>query len=157
MRFEKSSDTKIIEKILESAEVGQLITYQQISNAIGRDVRKHSVNSLNTARRGLLKSKGILFGVKQNSGLIRLDDKQIVQTTEGDRARVNRVAKRSLEKLSVVNFDNLDDKSKKEHIAASTQFGVLAMFSQSSSTKRIESNVENKELSIGETLKLFGG
>lgn len=158
MNFEKSADTKIIESVLAAASVGQLVTYEEISKAIGRDVRQHALPSLRSARHGLLKSNRIVFGVETNVGLLRLDDSQIVDSTEADRKRLKRAANRSIAKLSVVDFDKLSPEKKKEHTVASAQMGAIAMFSASQAKKKIASNVNDGKatLAIGETLSMFG-
>jgi hypothetical protein len=157
MRFEKSQDTKILESVLKGIEVGQTVTYEQLSKAIGRDVREHARSSLDTARRGVLKL-GIVFDVEQNVGLVRLNDAQIVNSTERDRKSISRKARHTLNKLSVAKYENLDDEAKRKHVTMSAQMGALQMFSAKSTTSKIESKVSNdtKELPIGETLKLFG-
>lgn len=160
MLHEKSADTKVLENLLSEASVGQLVAYEEMSKAIGRDVRMHALSSLRTARQGLLKEKGLVFGVERGVGLKRLDDIGIVASTESDRRKMQRVAKRSLRKLAVVNFDKLPDDKKRQHVVASAQMGAIAMFSAKSASKKIESKVVSNNsacLPIGETLKLFGG
>lgn len=156
MIHEKSADTSILESVLREAEVGQMVTYDQMSKAIGRDVREHARSALATARKTLLK-EGLVFGVEAKTGLIRLNDAGILQSTESDRRRVMRATKRSLHKLALVDFEKLDAEDKKKHITMSAQMGTLGMFASSSAQKKIASKVNGKALPIGETLKLFGG
>ena len=158
MQFEKSNDTKILESVLAEANIGDLVTYEKLSQAIGRDVRQFAINSLRSARHILLKNKRMVFGVETNEGLRRLNDNQIVDSSESDRRRMRRLSTRSLQKLSVVNFDGLTDEKKRQHVVASAQFGAVQMFASKNATKRIQSNVSNDRttLAIGETLKMFG-
>ena len=104
----------------------------------------------------MLREQRMAFGVEANVGLKRLNDEQIVGATECDRLRLHRGAKRAIEKLSAADFSALSDASKKRHVVASAQFGVLAMFAHKSSTKRIEAAAQKADsLPIGETLRLF--
>ena len=157
MKFEKSNDTKIIESVLVEAEVGDLITYEDLTRAIGRDVRQFAQPSLRSARRGLLNTQGIVFGVETNVGLRRLNDDQIVDSTLYDRIRMKRAATRSIRKLSVVKFDELSDEKKRQHIVASAQIGAIEMFATRNATKKIEKKVDGSKerIAIGETLKMF--
>lgn len=157
MNFEKSADTKILESALAEAKVGDLITYEALSRAIGRDVRQFALPSLRSARHGLLKSKNMVFGVETGVGYRRLDDSQIVDSTESDRQKMKRAANRSIKKLGVVNFDKLPPEKKKQHTVAAAQMGAIAMFSSKSTTKRIAANVDASKatLAIGETLSMF--
>jgi hypothetical protein len=157
MKFQKSADTKIIESILAECKVGQTITYEALSKAIGRDVRQFAMPSLRSARQGLLKSKGFVFAVETNIGLVRLDDSQIVESMESDRKKLQRAATRTINKLSVVDFDKLTQEKKKQHTVAAAQMGVIAMFSKKSTAAKIASSVNDTKttLAIGETLSLF--
>jgi hypothetical protein len=157
LRFQKSSDTKILESVLGECEVGGIITYESLSKAIGRDVRAHALGALNSARKALLNDKGFVFSVEPNIGCVRLNDAAIVQSTESDRRRMQRTSTRALKKLSVVDFKNLDEPTKRMHTTASAQIGAIAMFSQKSTTKKIEAKLTGNAatLPIGETLKLF--
>ena len=157
MNFEKSADTKILESVLSEAKVGDLIRYETLSKAIGRDVRVFALPSLRSARQGLLKTKKMVFGVEIGIGYRRLNDSEIVDSTESDRRRMKRAANRSIRKLSAVNFDELPDEKKKQHTVAAAQIGAIAMFSASSTTKKIASQVNQgkKTLAIGETLSMF--
>lgn len=157
MNFEESNDTKIIESVLLGAEIGDLITYEELSKAIGRDVRTFAQPSLRSARQGVLVSKGIVFGVETNVGLRRLNDEEIVDSIESDRARVRRATRKSLKKLTVVKFDNLSEEKKRQHVVASAQMGAIELFSTKNATKRIASKVDagKTTIAIGETLKMF--
>lgn len=158
MKFEKSNDTRIIESVLVEAKVGQIVTYEELSKAIGRDVRIHARPSLQSARRAVLNAHGIVFSAETNEGLRRLDDSQIVDASEEDRAKMRRAAGRAIKKLSVVDFGQLPEDKKRKHIVMSAQIGAIEMFAAKSATKKIESKVDGTKstLAIGETLKMFG-
>ena len=157
MLHEKSSDTKILESVLSEMKIGDFISYEQLSKSIGRDVRKFAIGALQTARLAMQRDHKMVFGVDRGSGLRRLNDEQIVDASELGRRKLQRTAKREIKKLETVEFDKLTEPTKRKHIAASAQMGVIAMFSGKSSSKRIEKAVEStaSNLAIGETLKLF--
>lgn len=157
MLFEKSADAKIIESILLDCKVGVTVTYDELSKAIGRDVRKHALAALGTARQGVFKANKLVFGVETNVGLVRLTGEQIVASSSGKRNRITRISRKGLSELASVDFDLLDLETKREHVAASAAFGVVTMFANNSGAKKILSNVkaDSKILSIGETIKLF--
>lgn len=156
MLYEKSIDTKILEDLLSKANVGDLVTYELMSVAIGRSVRDFALPSLRSARQGLLNTKNMVFGVEKNVGVRRLNDSQIVKAAEHDRKKMKRAATKAIRKLSVVDFDKLTPEEKKQHTVASAQMGVIAMFSSKRTTTKITENVNDKAiLAIGETLKMF--
>jgi hypothetical protein len=151
-----SADTKIIRSVLEECKIGDTVTYEQLSKAIGRDVREYAMGSITSARRGLLNDLRIVFAAVKNVGYIRLDDSAIVRSMERDRQHIARQSGKAIKKLECVDFDGLSDDGKKSHTVAAAQFGVLQMMSKPSATKRIEKQVvDSKTLAIGETLKMF--
>ena len=156
MQFEKSADTKVIESRLKEAKVGDLITYDELSRILGRDVREFAYGALTSARKAMLAS-GVVFGTESKVGIKRLDDLQIINSTESDRKRLQRIGKHSLRKLSAVKFENLTEESKRKHTTMAAQMGAIAMFASKSTTARIETNVKptSETLAIGETLKIF--
>ena len=158
MNFEKANDTKILESVLGEAKVGDLITYDELSKAIGRDVRKFAQPSLSSARRGLLRDKHFVFACETGVGLKRLNDEEIVLSSESDRRRMKRAATRAIKKLTVVKFEGLSEELKRQHVVASAQLGAIEMFSGKNATKKIESQVDGSKttLAIGETLQMFG-
>jgi hypothetical protein len=156
MLHEKSADTKILENVLKEANVGDTITYADLSKAIGRDVRTHAQGALNTARKTML-ANGMVFGTERTVGLTRMNDVQIVESIESDRLRVQRIGKRSITKLGKVKFESLSNDQKRKHTTMAAQMGAITMFAAKSSTNKIESNVKanSETLAIGETLSLF--
>ena len=157
MMFEKSNDAKILESTLGQVQIGDTASYEDLSSAIGRDVRRFARSALQTARKRLLQDVGIVFGVAKNKGLVRLDDSQIIKTTEADRKKFNRQAKKTMQKLGVVKFDSLSDQDKMLHTIAAAQTGAMVLFSQASTTKKLAASVTTPadNLPLGETLKLF--
>lgn len=159
MRFEKSADTKVIESVLAEANIGDVVTYEQISKAIGRDVREFALSALGSARRGVFKEKKYVFEVIDNVGLKRLNDQEIVSSSARDIRKLRKTARRGIAKLAIVNFDELPEEKKREHTTAAAQMGVIEHFATSGATRRIEKAVDSTKrvIPIGETLKMFGG
>jgi hypothetical protein len=157
--FVKSHDASVIESLLSETKVGDTVTFQKMSEAIGRDVRKFAHGAMNTARKCLLRDKRIVFDSVRDVGLVRLGDAEIVKSSTSDVQSIKRKSMKRIQKLSCVVFENLTDDAKRQHLALSSQLGVIAMFSANGSTKKIESHVKpnSSQLAIGETLKLFGG
>jgi len=156
MRFQQSSDTKIIESVLAEASVGDVVTYEQLSKAIGRDVREFAVGSINSARKTLQAEKQIVFECETKVGYRRLSGGEIIQASERDRKKVQRAANKAVNKLTCVDYDKLTPEQQRSHNVASAQLGAIAMLSTKASTHRIEKQISNgKPLAIGETLKMF--
>lgn len=154
----KSADTSIIENRLRSTQPGDVVSYDELSKLLGRDVREHCRGNLNTARKTAM-HEGIFFDVRTNEGLVRLDGEQATAASEHHIVRSRKAARRGLDHLAHVPFDTLSDESKQKHLTASAQLGAIHLFSTSKSAKKIELAVKSttSPMAIGETLKLFGG
>lgn len=69
---------------------------------------------------------------------------------------IKRTTRRTLRKLSTVDYATLDETSKKKHTATAAAFGAIAMFSEQKSVAKIESQINQEStLAIGQTLKMF--
>lgn len=159
MQFQKSNDTKVLENVLKEVAVGSVVTYEDLSRAIGRDVREFAYQALQSARRALVRESRIVFGVETSIGLVRLNDSGIVKCTEQDRKLIQRRANRTIEKLHCAEFEKLTNEEKRQHVTASAQMGAISMFASKAASKKIASSVKDQSsvIPIGETLKLFGG
>lgn len=156
-KFQKTSDTVIIEAIFRDCKVGEQVTYEQMSTAIGRDVRKHARGAINSARKAVLSERKMVFDSIPNVGYIRLSDTNIIKSTELDRKSILKKTTKTLTELGSVDFDKLSGDDKRKHTVASAQIGAIAMLSHKTSTNKIESKVtaDSKVLAIGDTLKMF--
>ena len=156
MRFQKSNNTTTIESVLRECKVGEVITYAQLTKAIGVDIRDNGRGALTTARRVLLRDEQIVFGTITNVGLRRLADNEIIATTDSDASRVRRIAQFGLSKLASVKFENLPRDDQQKHIVSSAQLGAIRHFTKIKTVNRIARSVVSTEhLQVGETLKMF--
>ena len=155
---EKSADTRVIENRLRNTAVGELVTYDELSKLLGRDVRAFCKSNVDCARRALVK-ESIFFDTMKNEGYKRLNNEEAVIASDHYRTRARRAARRGLTHLVNVPFDGLTDESKRKHLAMSAQLGAIELFGSTKSSKRIETAVAETKttMAIGETLKLFGG
>lgn len=156
MRFEKSADARTLEHVLSNVPVGDTITYLTLSQAIGKDTQLKGRSALHTARNSLLREFGIVFGVETSVGLVRLNDEQIIKSTEHDRSRIQRTAKKAIRKLETVAFEKLSSDRKRDHVIASAQLGTIAFFSGRKALARLEQKISNeKAIDVTDTLKFF--
>jgi len=154
----KSADTLIIENRLRNTEPGDLVTYDELSTLLGRDVRKYCSGFVQTARKSLI-TEGVFFDTIKNQGYQRLDNEQACNASQHYIDRARRTAKRGINHLRHVAFDSLTKDGKKKHLTASAQLGTMHMFATGSAAKKIGNKVNGSTtpVPVGETLKLFGG
>lgn len=153
---EKSADTSVLENKLRSVAVGEVITYAELSKALGRDVRQFCYSNLSTARKTLVGEK-IHFDVVSGEGLKRLAGTEAVVSAGSYVDRAKNAATKGMKILANIEFAELPDESKKQHLAKSAQLGAIKLFGSSKAEKKLTQSVTSQPLAIGETLKLFGG
>lgn len=157
-RFAKSVDTSIIEKALRDSQEGDIVTYDDLSTKLGRDVREFCYSNLSSARRSLVEDS-IFFDVVDGVGLKRLNNEESLSSPQSYIKRATNAARRAVKNLSRIKFDELSDDGKKKHLVTSAVAGAMSMFGSSKAGKKLEQKISSdpKQLPIGETLKLFGG
>lgn len=156
--FELSIDTRVLVDFLAKADVGQTVTYTDLSRVLG-SVVNGATPCLHSALRHLERSKDMVFGNVRGVGYQLLSDAQIVQTGEHESQRIMRHAKRAGKRLTKVkDFDGLSEADRVAHNARLSLFGAIAAISKGSSYKKLAAAVEaggTKELPIGRTLEVF--
>ncbi|MBE0568910.1 MAG: hypothetical protein IH577_04465 [Deltaproteobacteria bacterium] len=148
-------DAQVLIEKLRGVEVGAAVTYVQMSEWIGRDVRGHGYGSLCTARNRLIRDEGIVFGTVIGVGLKRLDDAGKVSEAGEHINAIRRAADRGLAVAKAAEYDALPEEAKKKYNATVSHLGVLRAVTTSAAQKRIVAKVENAKgmLPVGVTLE----
>ncbi len=153
-QFEVSSDTRFLLQTLEKAEPGETITYESMSEAIGRDVRRHALHALYSALRMVVKEHKV-FEAIPNVGYRRLTDSEIIKTqADKGMSRIRRTAKRTALRVSSAQVANLNNNEKVQMNTQLSMMGAIAHMSRPSELKVLEEKVRARadQLPIGETL-----
>lgn len=155
--FEASPDARLLRARLKRAEVGELVTYTELSGVVSRTVTG-AFGPLRTALRSLLNDEGRAFGVVRGVGMKRLSDVEIVEAADGDVDSIRRKARRSARRLTAVqHYDKLEPKQQLAHTARLSIFGAISSMTTDSAIKKVEAAATGRatELPIAETLKAF--
>lgn len=139
--FKLSSDTIAIARALENIEIGVRISYDHLTEIIGRDITQFR-GALESARHAVQRDKQMVFDVVRGVGLVRLNDSDIVDLSDKAREQSRRLAKRIAKKLVCVKYEALSKEKQIKHNTALSMFGVIAELSTSSSAKRLEQKIE---------------
>jgi hypothetical protein len=157
---ERSVDTQfLLERLLET-DPGETITYEELTDLIGRDVRPggDAYPNLFSARRIAQHDHRIVFEAVRKVGIVRLRDDAIVRTAPGSIQRARRAALRGSKVLACVeDFDNLSDKDKLQHNTALSVLGVIAHFAKPKSVKTVAAAVSDAKtrLPVARTIAHF--
>lgn len=151
---EKSDDTRRIEARLRDARIDEVVTYDELSRIIGRDVRNHCMNNIYSARRILMK-ENMHFGTVIGEGIKRLSPDDSVKSAQLCTKRAKNAARKGIKTLKHIEYSELSEEAKKVHLVESTKLVAMELFGSEKATKRIEGKIDKDTLPLGETLKLF--
>lgn len=155
-RFEMSIDTRVLYDRLKQAVVGEVVTFEQMSDLLGRKVEGACPNLQSALRR--LEGEGIAFANIRAKGYQRMNDVEIVGTAEHAREGLRRAAKKAIKRLTCVqNFDALPNEQKIKHNAALSGFGAIASIMSPGRVKKLEERVAQTgaQLPLAKTLEAF--
>lgn len=155
--FQLSSDARFLTQALAAVEAGETITYEQLSAAIGRDVRQFAKGALRTAKHAQLNDRRV-FETDPNIGLRLLTAAEIVNTQAAKgMAHIARTAKRTARKVGAADYATLSQAEQVAHNTQLSMLGAVGHMTKPRAFKALEAVVteRNAELPIGDTLKLM--
>lgn len=152
-----SIDTRAIIDRLAEAQVGEVITYQELTDLIGRDVQTVARGNLRTAVLHFERD-GIIFGTVIGEGIKLLPDNELVGAGENGVGRIRRLARRTARKLAGFrDFAALGPSDKTRVLAHQSVLGAISSFTRPRTVDRIAAGLteEQKALPVGRTIELF--
>jgi hypothetical protein len=159
--FVVSVDIKLLYERLLKAAIGDVITYEELSEIIRLDIRsKKGWSKLFSARRRAERHDRMLFSAVPTVGIQRCNDAEIVASGPKAVQKIRRSARRGAERLSLVSdFSTLSNTDKITHNTSAAHLGALYEFTKPSAARKIEAAVKEsgQTLSLGATLEAFKG
>ena len=158
--FQVSEDTLALEAYLRRhADVGQFVSYGEMSQLIGRDVQDGARGNLTTARNRLMRD-GIAFGPVFGKGLKCLGDEEIVAASSSSRTRIRNLSRKGLKLLSCVSdFESMSQASRARHCAEASVLAATNLMLNPTYMKKLAYRVENTKqlvrLPLERTLHAF--
>lgn len=158
--FEASSDARFMAKVLANANPGEIVTYEMLSEAIGRDVRRFAASALFTAVKMQLRERRV-FECIRGVGYKLLEGHEIVRT-QGEKAfnAITNKARSAVKKIAAADYSELNNDQKVKHNAQISMLGAICHMTKPKALENVENAViaaQNKELPVGNTLALFVG
>ena len=157
--FRTLAETELLVKHLQTAEIGQVFTYQEMNAACKDDVQIRNT-ILQTAKRTLAKTPHrMVFGTVVGIGIKRLSDEEIPDVGTQAVKRSRNIAKNGLRQMACATVSNMTPETRFKHIATTT---ILGLFNSSGSRKvklladQRARSAESDKLAIGDVAGLFG-
>ncbi|TGU44645.1 hypothetical protein EN788_22275 [Mesorhizobium sp. M2D.F.Ca.ET.145.01.1.1] len=154
--FEMSIDTRMLYDRLKKAVTGEVISFTQMSEELGRPIAGDCSNLQSALHR--LEGEGIAFANVRGSGYQRMNDIEVVNSAETAREGIRKKARRAIKRLTCVQkFDALPNELKVKHNAALSGFGAIASIMSPGRVKSLEEQVAKAgaQLPLAKTLEAF--
>lgn len=154
--FEMSIDTRMLYDRLKKAAIGDVVSFTQMTELLGRSVDGACGNVQSALHR--LEGEGIAFANVRGTGYQRMNDVEVVNSAEHAREGIRRKAKRAVRRLTCVQeFDRLPNEMKVKHNAALSGFGAIASIMSPGRVKSLEEAVARvgAQLPLAKTLEAF--
>jgi hypothetical protein len=157
---ELSIYTQEIERKLLEVEVGETITYAELSEHIGLNVQEPNARGyLYSAMRRLLNNDQIVFDCVRGVGVKRLSDEEIAKGIGSKYLKSLRAkTKKANKKLtSIQDFENLSNEAKVSHNTALSFLGFFQHMTKNRNVRKIEDKVSERRqiMNFTETLRLM--
>jgi len=151
-----SVDAQALARVLGESPVGEVVTYDALSKAIGRDVRS-ARGLLYTAVRTVMRDSNAVFAAVRGVGLKRLESTEIVSVATQTVRHIRKASGRAMQKLACTDLSKLNESQKVSVFTHNSLLGALRVMSCQPSIKKLTEavNSANAELPIAKTLALF--
>ena len=131
---------RIIQRFLD-AEVGEVITYGELSSLVGYDIQAKR-SALTQAQNRLLNHHGMVFSCVRSVGMKRITAEENIKSTDAYlRCIRNKSYKKMKELGAIENFNELPTDAQHKHNTAMSLCGLLHNVSTKRSFKKIEGKI----------------
>jgi hypothetical protein len=158
MQFEMSADARFLYQSLRAAKAGDVVTYAELGEVIGKIVHG-GMGALQTAIRVALREDRFVFSAVRKVGVKRLTDAEIVTLGESETSGTHRRVKRTARRLTAIqDYASLSPPSQLRHTALLSVNTMIADATRVQNITRVAnvSHGRSTELPIHETLKAMG-
>ncbi len=156
---EISIDSQMIYQRLIKMEPGQSISYDELSEIIGRDIQVYGRYNLYTATRMALRDESMVFESIRNQGIRRLKNDEIPHIIGSSAiGKIRKISKVNSKKIIAVDYDALSNDSKVKHNMALSVLGAFLTMTKTKSITMIEETInlnEMNRLTYAKTLESF--
>lgn len=154
---ELSVDTQLLVKRLKKCAEDEMVTYDELSGIIGRDVTAKARHILDSARRILQRQDRMVFECVHGQGVKRLNDSAMANLGEHGIKRIRGISKRTARKIACSDYENLSNEDKIKSNASLSMLGALSMMTAPKKLKALETSgdVANNKVPSAKVLEMF--
>ncbi len=144
-RPELSAEISALTGLLMALSVDSVLTYQQASAAIGRNVQTSARFALMRAREEAEKEGGHLFATVSGKGIKKLPAGSAYTIGQESMRRIRRTAKRGVDRLSRVR-GNMSEQEQGRITAYASMLGAVSLVAGSQAERAVEKLTEGQSV-----------
>lgn len=154
---DKRIETQLMEERFAAAQVGDLVSYDDLVALTGVDVRDRYRHLLYSALGSVKARHRIAFACVPGKGYVRANDEQIVASADGVNCRIRGAARAGMKTLACVNYTALSSQDQVRHNTGATIFHIVSTVTSRRGFARLERAVEasHTALSATQAMKAF--
>ena len=153
-----AKETSILIDMLKDGKPGDTITDEAMFDHCGKQTCSSGsgYGNLETAKKYVLTNNGVVWYRVRGAGVIKCADaKEIGMDSKQTLKAIARRSKRGLKKIATVDLADVEDSDKSEFLAMSATLGTVAMFSKTSTQKKLSARCVEKPLELTTVIDMF--
>lgn len=155
---ERSTETMLLVERIRALGVGDVLSYADMSKAIGRNVQTESRHNLVSACRILNREEGYLVVAVRNVGVKRLPPSEFHTIAQASIKSIGRKARRTGRRIRFASEDaEMDHDTQVRTIASLSALNAIASCTKTKKLKALECEIRDttSELPVGRALDVF--
>ena len=155
--FKLSVDTQLVIDRLMKAQVGEVVTYADLSAILGRNIQYASRGCLTTACKRLQADHAIVFGTVRSVGVKRLNDSEKVAAGLSSIPKIRSQARNGAKRIVCAQYDALSKEDKVKHNTGLSFLGVMGEMTKPKIQLALAERVKEAQdkLPLQRTLEFF--
>lgn len=141
--FEISADTRALANRLTQVPFGETITYAQLSEVIGRDIRTCR-HLLHTAFNVVMREAGALYSVNRSVGYVRVAAERCAEIGRSSRAKIRRTARRGRKGMTAL-LAKANDVPNAVRLDVNKELGTLGLMEHLSRDSSVSALAEQEQ------------
>lgn len=153
-------DTELLVKRLAKAQMGDVITYAELSAIIGSNIQNEiNRTRLASARDIMLAENKIAFDVVRNQGLVRMNDENLSEHHKPVAAKIRRAAKKGIKTMLCAKTEDLSPEKQRAFSAGLSVLGAVQLFTSTKNVLKLADSLKPsaipQKVNVEEIAKLF--
>lgn len=139
---EMSYNTRLIVARFAETKTGEIITYEELSQVIGKNIHNGGIGMVYSALRIVRRDYGFVFETIRKVGFKQASDEEILNSSISILpARMKSLARRESKKIACVNNENMTNEMRVKRDMSLALIGITELFTGTKNLKILEGKI----------------